>query len=30
MSAEAGVDDELATVVWLGKLEQKDSLEHGD
>jgi hypothetical protein len=27
MGAEAGVDDQLAPVVWLGELEEEDSLE---
>jgi hypothetical protein len=27
MGAEAGVDDQLAPVVWLGKLEEEDALE---
>lgn len=27
MGAEAGVDDELAPVVWFGKFEEEDSLE---
>jgi hypothetical protein len=27
MGAEAGIDDQLAAVVWLGKLEEEDALE---